>query len=621
MAKIKNIAVHHYFGVVRFIMIVVLVLAATIGVAFAYRTAVASQILTGVTFGQINLSGLTREQAQNQLQSAWDKFSQVGIVVSANDKQVILKGLVSSPTDPDLTYELVNFDTAAAVNTAWSIGRRGTWLQQIIEPILIKITGYQIDPKITLEFDRVKEFIILNLPEAQKLPRSADFVIDDQSVVKIDPEQSGLVIDDEYLAEQILERFNNFSNRPLALKLIARDPEIKTTDLESLLPELQVYLKPASLEFKFNDQKWVAEPKVWHQWFSAVKFEAGTTISFNQNKAAEFFNIIKKEVDQPAREGKFEMQNNRVTTFEPSQVGQEVNVAAILNKAQLGVTGEITPVELVVSETEPKLTTESVNNLGIKEIIGVGKSNFAGSPRNRRKNIAVGAAALNGIVIQPEEEFSLIKTLGNIDAAAGYLTELVIKGDKTVPEFGGGLCQIGTTTFRSALGSGLPITERRSHSYRVPYYEPAGTDATIYDPKPDFRFKNDTGNAILIQTKIQGDELIFEFWGKKDGRVAEQTKPRVYNIVRPPEAKLVETEDLPVGQKKCTERAHVGADAEFKYTVTYPSSEKKEVVFKSHYVPWQEVCLIGVPKGTLSKPVTDGTALPSADIQGQSGSN
>ncbi len=619
MAKIKNIVTHHHFGVVRFIMIVVLVLAATIGVAFAYRTAVASQILTGVTFGQINLSGLTREQAQNQLQSAWDKFSQVGIVVSANDKQVILKGLVSSPTDPDLTYELVNFNTNAAVDTAWSIGRRGTWLQQIIEPILIKITGYQIDPKITLEFDRVKEFIILNLPEAQKLPRSADFVIDDTGAVKIEPEQSGLVIDDEYLAEQILERFNNFSNRPLALKLIAREPEIKTTDLESLLPELQVYLKPASLEFKFNDQKWVAEPKVWHQWFSAAKSEAGTAISFNQNKAAEFFSIIKKEVDQPAREGKFEIQNNRVITFEPSQVGQEVDITATLNKAQLGVTGEITPIELVVSETAPKLTTEAVNNLGIKEIIGVGRSNFAGSPKNRRKNIAVGAAALNGIIIQPEEEFSLIKTLGSIDAAAGYLPELVIKGDKTVPEFGGGLCQIGTTTFRSALGSGLPITERRNHSYRVPYYEPAGTDATIYDPKPDFRFKNDTGNAILIQTKIQGDELVFEFWGKKDGRMIEQTKPRVYNIVRPPEAKLVETEDLPVGQKKCTERAHVGADAEFKYTVTYPSSEKKEVVFKSHYVPWQEVCLIGVPKGSLPKVGADGNPLPLADTTGQGG--
>ena len=70
-----------------------------------------------------------------------------------------------------------------------------------------------------------------------------------------------------------------------------------------------------------------------------------------------------------------------------------------------------------------------------------------------------------------------------------------------MPEYGGGLCQIGTTVFRAAVNSGLPITERRPHAYRVVYYEPAGFDATIYDPRPDLRFINDTENYILIQTK------------------------------------------------------------------------------------------------------------------------
>jgi vancomycin resistance protein YoaR len=156
--------------------------------------------------------------------------------------------------------------------------------------------------------------------------------------------------------------------------------------------------------------------------------------------------------------------------------------------------------------------------------------------------------------------------------------------------------------FRTAIKSGLPITMRRNHSYRVSYYEPAGTDAAVYDPWPDVRFLNDTNNHILIQTRIEGDDIYFDFWGTKDGRIVEKTDPVIYNITRPGPTKTIETLDLPVGVKKCTERAHNGADAYFDYKVTYPISEAtttpeiKEERFSSHYVPWQEVCLIGVEK-------------------------
>jgi len=115
---------------------------------------------------------------------------------------------------------------------------------------------------------------------------------------------------------------------------------------------------------------------------------------------------------------------------------------------------------------------------------------------------------------------------------------------------------------------------------------------------------NDTGSYILIRTAIEGDELIFTFWGTKDGRAASQTEPRVYNITAPPPTKYIETLDLAPGTKKCTESAHAGADAEFTYSVAYPDGTEKDTTFTSHYRPWQAVCLVGVEK--LSE--GDGTA-------------
>jgi vancomycin resistance protein YoaR len=248
---------------------------------------------------------------------------------------------------------------------------------------------------------------------------------------------------------------------------------------------------------------------------------------------------------------------------------------------------------MIITIAAPQVPIGTINNLGIQELVGTGTSDFSGSPVNRRHNIKVGAAKLNGVLIAPGEEFSLNKTLGNIDGSTGYLPELVIKGDKTIPEYGGGLCQIGTTAFRVALDAGVPITERRPHSYRVVYYEPAGMDATIYSPSPDLKFINDTPAYLLLQTKIDGNDLTFELWGTPDGRKVEMTTPKVYHFVSPGPTKIIETTDLAPGVKKCTERAHTGADAEFDRTITYNNGEIKTETWTSHYVPWSAVCLVG----------------------------
>lgn len=77
-------------------------------------------------------------------------------------------------------------------------------------------------------------------------------------------------------------------------------------------------------------------------------------------------------------------------------------------------------------------------------------------------------------------------------------------------------------------------------------------------------------------------------------------------MIKPQPTKIVETTELPVGKKKCTESSHNGADAYFDYKVTYPATSSdpitKEVRFKSHYVPWQAVCLVGVEKISSSTP-------------------
>jgi vancomycin resistance protein YoaR len=320
------------------------------------------------------------------------------------------------------------------------------------------------------------------------------------------------------------------------------------------------------------------------------------------------------------------MQNGKVTSWQTGVNGRQVDLMATTDKIIKnfldGQKETTIIVAALLSENFPN------NTFNIKEIIGTGQSHFAGSPVNRRHNIRVGADALNGLLIKPGEEFSLVKALGNIEASTGYLPELVIKGNKTIPEYGGGLCQIGTTIFRSALASGLPITARQSHSYRVVYYEPAGMDAAVYIPWPDVRFVNDTGNYVLIQARIIKDDIYFDFWGVKDGRTTTTTVPVVYNIVKPGPTKIIASTDLKPGQKKCTESSHNGADAYFDYTVVYPDGATTTPAqtnrFKSHYVPWQAVCLVGATSTTstiLNMATSSNVSTSSPEAANSSSSN
>ena len=107
------------------------------------------------------------------------------------------------------------------------------------------------------------------------------------------------------------------------------------------------------------------------------------------------------------------------------------------------------------------------------------------------------------------------------------MPELVIKHNKTVPEYGGGICQVSTTAFRAAVNSGLKIIERYPHAFPVKYYNPQGFDSTIYPPHPDLRFLNDTPKNILIQVKIEGTTLIFEFFGTADSREVKIKGPTI----------------------------------------------------------------------------------------------
>jgi len=584
-------------GLIIFIAFVSILLFGTFGSVLAYEYRYKDKIYPGVKIGTLNVGGRTTDSILAELTAFKDSIDKKGLIFIAENQEVVVSPILISPSDPDLNYRILSFDFETLVDQAYQVGRNGSQMDNFIGQFSALVYGSDIANNYDLNQTELITILRDNFFVMEKPAQNANFKINEEDQIEIIKEEAGQVLNYSKAVEELKENIGNFENKKVILELIYDQPEVKSGQIAPKLKQVEEVLATTTPALVYKKRKWQLEKSQLAQWLEFNKVGDEIKLQFNHASTTEYLDEVAESINQDPKDAKFKLEDSRVVEFQTNQDGLELDI----NKAYISLNNYFLDiskkeVELSVKVVPARVAIGDINTFGIKELIGEGTSDFSGSPKNRRHNISVGANSLNGLLIEPGEEFSLLKALGKIDAEHNYLPELVIKGNRTIPEYGGGLCQIGTTSFRVALDAGLEISRRRNHSYRVRYYEPAGMDATIYNPNPDFRFVNDTGYHILFTTIISGDELIFRFYGTSDGRKVEMTKPRVFNVTAPGPTKLIETIDLEPGVKKCTEHAVYGADAQFERTITYPDGEKNEEVWKSHYVPWTEVCLIGVEK-------------------------
>jgi len=628
----KKFVVKKWLKIIIAIFLLLVVLPT--GTAFAFEKIFSNKIYPGIKINDLKLGGKTKEEALVALREATKKFNEAGVVFVYQNKTASLVPLVTAANDPDLSRTIFSLENEKAAEEALTLGRDKNFLVNLGNQVKFLLLGKDIPLKYQVNEEEMIKVLKENFGYLEKEPKDAAIQFTqngNETQISVSTEEDGWTFDYSSAINNAFSKISQLIDSPTSLKLTAEKAKIKKDETALAADRAKKLAGLCFLALGETKKTWVLKQDEVREYLEFQPAKDGLTVGLNKEKIEEYLKTLSEEIDILPQNAKFTIENGVVKKFQLHQGGKKLNIEAsydLLNNSVLNFDETKIPtscaknpapnkeeiIQMIVTITAPQVPIGSINNLGIQELVGTGTSNFAGSPVNRRHNIKVGAAKLNGVLIAPGEEFSLNKTLGNIDGSTGYLTELVIKGDRTIPEYGGGLCQIGTTTFRVALDAGLPIPERRSHSYRVVYYEPAGMDATIYSPSPDLKFVNDTPAYLLMQTKINGDELTFELWGTPDGRKVEMTTPKVYNFVSPGPTKIIETTDLAPGVKKCTERAHTGADASFDRTVTYKNGEIKTETWTSHYVPWSAVCLVGkepAPPPTESPtPETSPSGIP-----------
>jgi len=573
MEKIKNGNIIGFF-VLGLLMGLILL----IGMA---RLSWHTKFYPGVSVAGVEVAGLTREQAKVRLSEVIDNYR---LRLTFNGSRWETPG----------GAVVVEMDDT--LNQAYHYGRRLK-----IEDYLLLLINKKIDYPLVLSEGQTNDLSLLinEIASVVEIPPVEPVIEVVGKKIRVIEGTDGTLLDGALLNQKIVEGYRELKSAPIAIPTSTISKHLTTEKLAVITSRAET-LVDKELVLRLDDERIRLETKGLVAFLSTSGDESTT----NKEVVDEYVRGLQESLNKDPQDAKFEFVEGKVTEFAPGKDGVRVNLELTSKELEVGMNkllesqSKSEGVEIVVTRTPPKVTTEKVNELGIKERIGRGESFYQHSIPNRIYNVALASTRINSALIPPGEEVSFNKMVGEVSGATGYRPAYIISGGRTVLGDGGGLCQVSTTMFRAAMSAGLPILERWGHAYRVSYYElnsRPGVDATVIAPSKDFRFKNDTPGHILIQTinDPKALHLVIEIYGTSDGRVTSISEPKVWGNTPPLPTIYQDDPTLPAGTMKQVDWAAPGAKASFEYKVARNGETIQDKTFSTTYRPWASVFLRG----------------------------
>lgn len=563
-----------------------ILLVSCVGIAFEVQCW--NKVYPGIRMGGEELGGLNPNQVVNKIENKASQTEEILLRWGVN-KWVITASNIGLVYEPE-----------PSAMEALLIGRSGNWGSDLKVKWKALLRGVDIDPVWSWNNSGLDQ-AIASIAAQIDIPAMEPEIVreKDGKELIVSPGEDGRQVNITLLKVKLRSAIKTWGGKIIDIPVTDIRPKLTDEQVELVKTKAAAILgKNLIIDYQDEEQKWeVGEDQI----LTWLDLPSG---GWKRNKIKEWVSELAQTVNRSPQNSTFKfLGEGKVEEFKPAKDGVTVleentteGVVVILDR--MIEKNESQTMELETRKTEPEIATGDANGLGIKELIGKGESWFTGSITNRIYNLKRASETISGILVAPGEVFSFNKAVGEVSANTGYKQAYIIKEGKTILGDGGGVCQVSTTLFRAILAAGLPIKERTAHAYRVSYYEvkyQPGFDATVFQPSPDFKFENDTGNYILIQVVYdeKSKYLSFEIYGTNDGRKVEMSKARIWEVTSPPPDLYQDDPTLPVGKVVQTEHAARGAKVAFDWKVTRGEEVLQQRTFYSNYRPWQAVYLRG----------------------------
>lgn len=289
-----------------------------------------------------------------------------------------------------------------------------------------------------------------------------------------------------------------------------------------------------------------------------------------------------REAEKSPRDARVRLGDNGRPEILGASAGLVLDTEDILEKVGGAIGSDERTVTVTTKKVQPEIRDQDAEKWDVDQEMAEFRSQFPTGAANeaRTENIRVGLRHVNGTVVMPGEQFSLGNTLAPITEERGYVKAGVISDGRLVEGMGGGLSQVSTTVLNTAWFAGVQLDEFTPHSYYIPRY-PEGREATISIPVLDNKWTNDTSSPVIVQSYIEGDEIVMRFWGDRQYTVDTITSSR--SNITEPERKTDDSEDcLP-------QSPQIGFDVTVTRVLSQGDAEVSRRAYTTHYKPSDEV--------------------------------
>lgn len=231
----------------------------------------------------------------------------------------------------------------------------------------------------------------------------------------------------------------------------------------------------------------------------------------NKTKLTAVLKKVHTQSGQDTEDAYCQLDGEKVTII-PEKIGQKPNFDKLMNDCSLDALKKQLPliVHLDVEISSPQVTADALKQ--IDTLLTEYSSQFNAENENRSENIRIAAKSIDKHCIVSGEIFSFNEHVGLRVAEAGFKEAPVLINGKSVPDIGGGVCQVSSTLYNAILLADLKPMNRTPHFHPLGYV-PFGLDATVADNLIDFTFQNTLPNSIYLLTKVANNTLTIYILG------------------------------------------------------------------------------------------------------------
>ena len=499
-----------------------------VGLAFAGSP---KTLPEGATISGVSVGGLSSKEAIALLEQRYEQMTTVPVVFTAGPRRWQIR-----PSDM-----VLEVDWRAAVEAA---RRQGDGFAPVrgLRRLGTRFFGTEITPRARVTEGLLAHELDVIGARINRKERAAAVKLRGLQP-EIVPGATGRTLDRDGAARVILRSLVSFDRVDNALPVRISQPDVRASELTDSLDDVRTAVS-APIRLAVGQTHWRL-PRWKIARILDLPSNGATSLTIGGPGGDAFFRRFRTQVDRKPADAAFVVLPSDRVQVRPALPGLNLDVdaakRAILAAA---LTPDDRVARLLVEQAQPERSTREARAMGITGRVA-GYTTYYGGDPNRIHNVQLVARLIDKALIAPGKGFSFNDTTGERTEDKGFLEAPVIMNGELENGLGGGVCQVSTTVFNAAFEAGLPIESRTNHALYISHY-PQGRDATVNYPDIDLKFRNDTGNWLLVRTFVGAYALTVKLYGTPQGRRVESDTGEL-KVTGPPGVKRVPDPSMLVG--------------------------------------------------------------------------